>query len=103
MAKKKTRETKAIEALLRKHFPGWPENYPPEVYRYSTYSIRVRLVHKCFEGKDRGDREDMVMPLLRTLPEETQADISILLLLAPNEVNRSIMNMEFEKPTPSAL
>lgn len=100
---KKTRETKAIETLLKENFTGYPRDVPPEAYRYNSASIRVRLVHKSFKGKSRAEREDLVLPLIHSLPEETQADIMILLLLAPDELDRSLMNMEFENPTPSRV
>lgn len=45
----------------------------------------------------------MVDPLLEQLPTETQNDITILLLLAPEETHLSMMNLEFEHPTPSKL
>ena len=37
------------------------------------------------------------------LPEETQSDVTILLLLAPEEAGRSLMNLEFENPSPSRV
>jgi hypothetical protein len=49
------------------------------------------------------ERERLVLPLIRQLPEDIQADITILLLLAPEEAGKSLMNLEFENPTPSRL
>ncbi len=102
-ADKKTPETDRIEELLRQHFPHYPPDHPPAAYRYNPASIRVRVVDESFRGKSLPDREDLVLPVLRTLPEETQDDITILLLLAPEEIGRSFMNLEFESPTPSLL
>ncbi len=45
----------------------------------------------------------MVAPLLEQLPEETYTDIMILLLLTPEEVDESLMNMDFENPAPSRI
>lgn len=102
-AEKKTAETKRIEGLLRKHFPGHPADYPPAAYRYNPASIRVRVVDESFRGKSRPEREAMVLPLLQKLSEDVRADVTVLLLLAPDEVERSMMNLEFEEPTPSRL
>ena len=93
----KTPETKKIERLLRKTFPN------TEAYRYNSASIRVRVIDKKFAGKSMLEREDRVLPLIRTLPEETQADIVILLMLAPDDANLSLMNLEFENPSPSMV
>jgi stress-induced morphogen len=103
MPKKRTKETKGIERILREHFPDHPPEYPPMAYRCNPASIRVRVVTDRFEGKSRGEREDLVLPYIHQLPEDTQADIMILLLLTPNEINESLMNLEFEKPSPSLL
>jgi hypothetical protein len=103
MAKRQTKETRVIERLLEERFPGFPAASPPQAYRYNPASIRVRLVHPRFEPLSRSEREDLVLPVIRQLPDETQSDITILLLLAPEELDRSLMNREFEHPTPSRL
>ncbi len=101
---KKTAETKKIEKLLREHFPDHPPKYPPTAYRYNSASIRVRVVSKQFAGKDRVERSEMVYPILeKNLPEDTWQDITLILLLAPAEVKDSLINLEFENPTPSSL
>jgi stress-induced morphogen len=100
---KRTPETKRIEELLKERFPSYPKKYPPIAYRYNPYSIRVRLVDKQFKGMSLSERYRLVEPLIECLPEETQEDITILLILAPDELNRSAMNLEFETPTPSPL
>jgi len=43
----------------------------------------VRLINDRFRRKDRVEREEMVLPLIEQLPEDTQADIMVLLLLTP--------------------
>jgi hypothetical protein len=51
------------------------------------------------------EREDTVLPLIRSLPKKTQDDILLLLTLAPSElqgVNRHLLvDLEFEQPIPS--
>ena len=103
-AAKKNAEIRQIEKLLKQHFPDHPEGYPPTAYRYNSASIRVRIVSEQFEGKNRVERGESVYSLLqKNLPEETWQDITLIILLTPNEVQDSLMNMEFESPTPSRL
>lgn len=92
-----TPETEKIEQLLRTEFPT------AEVCRYNSVSIRVRIIDDRFSRTSLVEREEMVLPLIRQLPDETQIDISILLLLAPGEVETSMMNIGFEHPTPTSF
>jgi stress-induced morphogen len=103
LQEKKTAETARIEQLLLKHFPNHSTAHPPTVYRYNSASIRIRIVDDCFNGKTRSERERLVLPLLDKLSEETQSDITVLLLLTPEEMGQSLMNLEFENPTPSRV
>src|SRR5438874_9375043 len=99
---KRTAETKRIEKLLLKHFPDHAPEYPPAAYRYNSASIRVRVISDRFVGMDRGQRADIVYPILKEyLPEDTWLDIMMILLLTPDEVGESSANFVFEHPTPS--
>jgi hypothetical protein len=49
----------------------------------------------------RVDRNDRVWHYLDRLGDEEQADMSRLLLLAPEEVEKSFANMDFDDPIPS--
>ncbi|HVS36651.1 MAG TPA: hypothetical protein VMS17_13910 [Gemmataceae bacterium] len=89
--------------MLNSAFPKHPPDYPPAAYRYNSASIRVRVVDKAFRGKSLVDRDEMVAPVLKQLPEETYSDIMILLLLAPEEVDEDPANFEFEHPAPSRV
>ena len=101
---KKTAETRKIEKLLLEHFPDHPRGYPPSAYRYNPASIRVRVVSPRFAGKTRGQRADMVYPILKdNLPEDLWLDIMIVLLLTPEEVEDSMGNYEFKHPAPSPV
>jgi stress-induced morphogen len=95
LEKQKTEQTENIVKLLQPVFPG------VEAYRYNPASIRVRIVDERFRGLSRPERDDMVEPYLRQLPEETLEDLVILLLLSPDEIPRSMMNVEFEYPSPA--
>lgn len=95
--KRKTAETEQIERLLEALFVR------TEAYRYNSASIRVRIVDERFKGKPIPEREAMVEPHLEKLPRDTQADITMLLLLPPEETEESVLNVEFEHPSPSVL
>jgi stress-induced morphogen len=99
--KMRTDETRMVEDKLRNKFPK------TDAYRYNSASIRVRVVDPQFEGKSNQQRDAMVEPLLKQLPEGTQADIMNLITLYPDETTKSlkafVANSEFEEPSPSML
>jgi hypothetical protein len=74
-----------------------------EAYRYNPGSIRVRILDPDFSGKSLGERENLLWPILESLPEDTRMQVSLLLLLTPKERQRSLGSMEFDDPTPSLL
>jgi hypothetical protein len=97
----RTAETRLIEDALLQEFAR------ADAYQSNSASIRVRVIDPRFEGRSIGDRQDMVLPVLRRLPKETQEDILLLLTMAPSELggrNRHLLvNLEFENPRPSGL
>ena len=97
----RTDESRGVEQLLRAHFAN------ADAYRYNSVSIRVRVVDPKFEGMSDEDRDAMVEPLLKTLPQATYDDIVNLITVAPSELNgrfrRWMANQEFEDPTVSDL
>jgi hypothetical protein len=99
---KVTKQTKQVERLVDKHFPNCPRDLP-RAYRYSPASIRVRIVDERFKDMNRSERWKMVMPVIRTLPEEIRQELTVLLLLAPDELDDSPMNREYAHPSPSLL
>jgi stress-induced morphogen len=98
---KRTDETRRIEEIFSETYPN------TEAYRFNSASIRIRIVDERFEEMPTIQREDLVWPMLDRLPKKTRDDISLLLLLAPselNEINRhTLVNQEFEHPRPSKL
>lgn len=62
--------------------------------RADRASIRIRVVDAAFVGLTKAARGDLVWPTLRTLPDDVQDEISVLLLLAPDEVDQ----YEFSAP-----
>ncbi len=86
-----------LEAVLRDHFAD------AQAYRYNSASIRVRVVDAAFADKSRSEREEMVWPLLSELPESIRADVTMLVLVTPDEKRGSLLNLEFENPSKSLL
>lgn len=91
-----------VETLAREYGSSHPKA-KIDAYRYNPASIRIRIVDPDFKGKNRIERDDIVSAILDKLPDDVQAEITVLLLLSPDETKTSTMNMEFEKPTPSPL
>jgi hypothetical protein len=92
-----------VEDVLRREFPR------TDAYRYNSASIRVRVIDPRFAALPMEKRDALVEPLLDQLPEEIQADIMNLITLAPGEETSkklsrlSLVNLEFEDPSPSML
>ena len=74
-----------------------------DIYRQNPVSIRLRVVDPDFRGVDKSRRHDIVWKYLENLPEDDQGDLSMLVVLTPEEVSRSFANMEFEDPVPSLM
>lgn len=90
-----------IEAL--REYASQHPNAQIDVYRYSDVSIRVRVVDRDFSSRSRAEREDDLWAIIEKLPEEVVSEISLLLLLTPDEAKKSFANMEFDNPVPSRL
>ncbi len=71
--------------------------------RHNPVSIRLRIIDPDFEGMDRIDREPAIWKLLHKLPEEVFVNITMLLLLTPEERETSLASQEFDHPIPSRL
>jgi hypothetical protein len=74
-----------------------------DLCRQSRFSIRVRVVDPDFVDLSRADRNDLVWRSLARLPEDVQSDITMLVLLTPEEMATSGANLEFEHPVPQVL
>jgi hypothetical protein len=72
-----------------------------DLYRQNKYSIRVRIIDPDLKGQDRVQRSDLAWKYLDTLSDDVATDISTVLLLTPDEIEKSFANMEFENPLPS--
>ena len=71
--------------------------------RHNPVSIRLRIIDPDFQGMDRIEREPAVWKLLRQLPEEVFVNITMLLLLTPEETEHSLASQEFDHPIPSRV
>ena len=104
MAKKLRDEyASRIEKILIGHYKPAHPKAKIMAYRYNSASIRVRVVDPDFIGKIIPEREEEVWAILDTLPEEIRSEITVLLLITPEESESSGMSMEFENPVPSRL
>lgn len=96
--------THRIYTELKRAFPDLPDEPAQVIYRYNPVSIRVRVVSPRFAGKGTAERERIVTRSLKHVPKETLADITLLLMLAPDEVSElDLMNREFDDPSDSYL
>ena len=93
---------KKIDAALGKYEAQHP-GAEAALYRHNSASIRVRVIDSTFEGLSIGERSKLVWPILRSLPEEVRSEITVLLLLTPEEAPSSFANADFASPLPSSL
>jgi stress-induced morphogen len=93
------REVAAIHEALGPYRASHPQARV-DVRRRSMWSIRVRIIDPAFRGLSRVEREPLVYEFLDQLPEDVSECITMVLLLAPDEVEDSLVNMDFENPLP---
>jgi hypothetical protein len=74
-----------------------------DLYRQNPASVRVRIIDPDFAGIGKVGRNERVWKYLDKLSEDDQSDISMLLLLTPEETKISFANFEFDDPVPSRL
>jgi hypothetical protein len=74
-----------------------------EAYRQNSVSVRVRVIDPVFKGRSRAQREEGLWAIRERLPEDVVAEISVLLLLTPDEAKKSFASFDFDDPIPSKL
>lgn len=74
-----------------------------DLYRQNSVSVRLRIVDPGFDGQSKPNRSAIVWQYLAKLPEDVQSDISMVLLLTPEEQPTSFANTMFDNPQPSRL
>jgi stress-induced morphogen len=91
-----------IVGVLRNYEADHPEA-KIDLYRQNPVSVRVRIIAPDFVGQNKVERNELVWRYLDKLSNDTQSDISALILLTPDETAKSFANLEFEDPVPSIL
>jgi stress-induced morphogen len=99
---KKDDALEAIAAALSRYQEDHPRAHT-KAYRHNSVAIRVRITDPDFAAMDKFQRHDLVWKYFDPLSEETVNQISMLLLLSPAEVKRSLANMDFDDPLPSTI
>ena len=74
-----------------------------DLYRQNSVSVRIRVIDPDFAGMSRVRRNEIVWKYLDPVSDDDQGDISMLVLLTPDETRDSMANLEFEDPVPSRL
>jgi len=101
--KKTDRNVRKVIELLQSRYGADHPGAVIEAYRYNPSSIRIRIIDSDFRGLGRIERDNIVWPILESLPEDIRSDITALLLVTPEEKPDSLMNQEFDDPSPSRL
>lgn len=73
------------------------------LYRQNSAAVRIRVIDPSFAGLGIGERGKMVWPYLRPLSEDARSEITVSLMLTPDDVPSSFANVDFGSPVPSAL
>ena len=95
-------EVRSIKDVLASYQQSHPQAQV-DSYRQNSGSIRIRVIDTDFRKLDKVIRHDQIWPILEQLDEEILSQITVLLLLTPEEVKTSFANMDFENPIPSRL
>jgi hypothetical protein len=74
-----------------------------DLYRRNPVSVRLRIIDPGFAGKSKLERSEHVWKYFDALPDMVVGDISVVLLLSPEEMKTSFANVEFDDPAPSML
>ena len=94
----------AVIEQIKSVLQSYQKDHPAariDLYRQNPASVRIRIIDPDFAGMSRLDRHGRVWKYLEPLPEDQEGDISMLVLLTPDEISRSPANLEFEDPVPS--
>jgi stress-induced morphogen len=92
----------AIKVVLKKYGDDHADAQI-SLYRQNSVSVRVRIFDPSFAGNSKPQRNKLVWKYLAELSEDVQSDISMLLLLTPDEKENSFANFEFDHPVRSKL
>jgi stress-induced morphogen len=93
---------KEIAKVLASYLESSPEAQIV-IYRQNSVSIRIRVIDPSFAGQERSERHRRIWDCLDKASAHAQSDITMLVLLTPEETETSFGNMTFDNPTPSRL
>jgi hypothetical protein len=74
-----------------------------DLYRQNPVSVRIRIIDSNFARHNKIERNKSVWNYLGKLADDAQSDISSLILITPDETEKSFSNLEFNDPVPSNL
>jgi stress-induced morphogen len=96
----------AVIESIEKALGVYQKDHPSaeiDIYRQNPVSVRIRVIDPDFAGTSRIARHETIWKCLEQVSDDDQGDISMLVLLTPEETNRSMANLEFDDPVPSIL
>jgi hypothetical protein len=99
-------KTDGVIEEVKKALSSYQDEHPGasiDLYRQNSASVRVRIIDPDLKGMSKKERNDLVWKYLDSLSDDAQGDISMLVLITPPEVEKSMSNLEFEDPVPSGL
>jgi stress-induced morphogen len=108
MARKRTKTSREddvhqVHELLARDYQVSHPLAKIDVYRQNSVSIRIRVIDPDFRGMNRVERDRVISQILAQLPEAIETQITLLLLLTPEETKMSFANFEFEHPVPTTI
>ena len=68
-----------------------------DVVRRNNAILRIRIIDQNFKGLNLVQRDNLLWTFLDNLPEDVFAQITMLLLLTPEEAQKSWVNLEFDE------
>jgi hypothetical protein len=95
-----------VLVLISKELESYESQYPgsaADLYRQNPAAVRIRIIDPSFAELDRIERDNRVWTYLTNLPANVRDDITVVLLLTPEESHTSFANQDFEDPIPSRL
>ena len=104
-AKRNRRNDQSVRSILAA-LEAYTAAHPSarvKAYRQNSACVRVRIIDPDFQKMDRVERDDMIWEYLDDLPEDVQSEVSMLVLVTPEETKTSMANLEFEHPARSAI
>jgi stress-induced morphogen len=103
LQRERTRRDDRLTTEVRTAFEEAFGKKNTRVYRYNPASIRVRVIDKRFHGLSLVERERLAWPTIENLSPDSRQDLTVVLLLSPDEAGRSLMSLEFDQPVKSML